>query len=330
MNPQDPQSPNIPPQPNPAGPVFNPAPDPPQPPVAPQGYVNPVQPAAAPAPQVFGPGQPQISPAQPVVQPPAPQLVVPSAPQGLQPPVPQPAQAPQSIYPTPVATSGQAAPGMPGQPTPGQPYSTPVQTGFSSPKSGLGAKLKSKPKLLAGTILGVATLGIAAAAIVFVLPGLKGLPLETYSTDNYSLLVPKDYERKDEVAGGLSFEEKEGTEDTKSSVVVTVEKSPEKITKDEQDQVLLAFDEGIKSSLESEVKEGNTLEDYKAEKTTYKNSPARIVTANVKDKGKQAGKMKVLVGVSDSAVFVIGVLAHDGDKGLSKNTDKIINSLQLK
>lgn len=305
MNPQDPNNQPNPPQPENAGqPAVPPAPQP------------------AVQPQVFAPTQPP-SENQPVSAPPpgvitptvaSSQGSSPAAPSSPQPPIQQP--APGQPFPPATSSSGPVPPMSPG-------ISADSQNPFST-------KLpKSKSKLIKIIIAAVLVIATAAAVFFLVLPKLGGIPLEKYEGENFSVLAPKDYESKED-QGGQIFEEKDSDENTRSQVIASAEKSPEKITKEQQDQLLSLFESGFDQGLEQEIGKDNELEDYKSEKTTHKGNSALMITANIKKDGKEVGKVKIIMGISESAYYLIGVMAHYQDKGLVKSTDKIIDSFELK
>lgn len=192
-----------------------------------------------------------------------------------------------------------------------------------------GTKLpKDKPKFIALIVIALVVIILIVAAAL-VVPKLKGISLESYSNSDFSILTPKDYERKEE-SGLIKFEEKGSDDKTKSGVLVFFEKSPQSLSKEEQEQALSLVEGSFKEELEKELGNDSKFENYTLEKTDYKGNPARTITADVAIDGKKAGKIKMVVGVSASSVYVVGVVAHQSDKGVEKSIDKIIDSFEIK
>lgn len=188
---------------------------------------------------------------------------------------------------------------------------------------------KSRRKLFA--VLGALLPSLAGAGVaiyMFVLPMFATIDLETYSGENFSMLVPKEYEKKEDF-GSYEFNEK-GDDETASSIFVTAEKSPEKISAEERDEAFKFFEESFKDGFEGAAKGNNKLTNYKIETSTFKGSPARIITGDIEKDGTKVGDYKIVIAMSEDSMSVVGVLAHHTDKALSKSTDKIINSFEMK
>jgi hypothetical protein len=273
----------------------------------PQQPTQPMQPVA-PVPQ-----QP-VEP-QPVMQQPQP------APQFTAPQQPTAAESPMGVSPVPQPQVFGAGPVMP-QPAPAR----------SSGKI---------IALIASLVAGLAIIGVGVWALLTF--ALGGISLETYEGKDYSVLVPKDYEKK-EIGDSVTFTEplKEGeesksdSESTDRSVVMVGKTSLETITQYmSREDIIKTYDESL---TEDKLKENSSITgkdgndkavNFKKTDDKYQGFEARKVTFDVESDGKSAGRASMLVVFTDKAIYSIMVAAHDSDASLQRAMDKIVNSLKI-
>ncbi len=193
---------------------------------------------------------------------------------------------------------------------------------------------KRSSKTLLGFLLGLAVLGLLVGTILLKDNPSTTVTLETYSHDKFSIQVPGEYPARVESGEdspneiSVSFREKDNKA-SQSQIQVFVEDSSEVTSKEERKQALLFMETIFKGLLEIDGGSGK-LENSKSKNITFKNNPARVLTANIKDGGKTAGKAKLIVGISDSAAFAVSIVAYDSDKAFTESLDKIIDSLEVK
>ncbi|MGB4759227.1 MAG: hypothetical protein WBP26_04150 [Candidatus Saccharimonadales bacterium] len=178
-------------------------------------------------------------------------------------------------------------------------------------------------------LIGVGVLlliGVVFAVLAF-MP--KGIALEKYEGEGYSLLVPKEYER-DESGSTTTFDEKTDDSDTKSTILVLNESFGSKLTESQKDEVLGYFDNSAESILKNSITTSDSnLKNLKNEKITHDGSPARRITAEVENDGKITGNLTMLITITDNSTYIVGVLVHSGDKALGSSVDKIIGSFNI-
>jgi hypothetical protein len=230
--------------------------------------------------------------------------------------------------PTPGSTPAAAPPPNPSAPSAAPNPSTiaPVP-GQSSP---MPPAKSSRKKMLISTVLPLVAFA-AFITVLVVLPRFKTVTLETYSGSKFSFLAPKDYQKTEDGDSSVTFEENTKDEGTKSSIEAYREDFPEKANVSQQKDALDSVEASFKESMEDAAKKDNdTVEDYKSESTNFKGNTARIITATVKNKGSTAGRVKLVIGTSEKSLYLIAVEAHQSDRGLTNDMDKIINSFELK
>lgn len=265
-------------------------------------------------------------------QPPAPAgpPATPPAPGAPTPPAPQP------FGPTPPPPTGPAAPGSGPSPFGPQPPqhgpSAPVHGGDAAPSpfSTAPPAPGGKKRTIVIIVIAVAALLLLAGGTYFVTKMLGGnIKLEEFSNENVTMLVPVGYEKTEE-SGGTTFKEKEGEEGTRSEVVVYYQELPESVTDEDIPELKEALKGQLEEAATSATGENKELKNINITDITFKGSDAFKLTAEAYDDGKKAGTVTLVAGVKDRALFMVGVAAHEGDPGVERKIDEIINSLQLK
>jgi len=157
-----------------------------------------------------------------------------------------------------------------------------------------------------------------------------GIKLEKYSNSNISLLVPAGYAKTEE-NGGATFDEKNASDDTKSTVIAYYQAYPEAISDDELASVKTELRNQLKSAAQGAVaSSGETVDDLNITDTTFKGDAALKLTGTAKKDGKKIGDVTIVAVANKKAVYLVGVAAHTSDPGLKKKTNTIINSLEVK
>lgn len=301
MHPQDPFGQQ--PTPNPGQPM-----GPPQPPMPPQSQPQPHPGMGMPAPggQPFPPQQP----AQPANNPPFPGAAGPS-----------PAMPPASPFPQQSAAA----------PQPGSPFPSAGAPSSMNPAFHPLAPAKQKKKAMAMVVLVVAAL-LVIGVVAFVATKLLGgsIKLEQYSNNNLTVLVPANYNRIEE-NGGATFEEKEGTDDTRSEVIAYYEALPSGLSEGDLEEFRGTLRTVLEQAAESSAStDGKEVKNMKITDITFNGDKALRLTADAVADGKKVGTYTMIAGLNSKAVYMIGVGAHTSDPGLAKSTDKIIDSFKLK
>lgn len=234
---------------------------------------------------------------------------------------PQDSNNPTAQQPNLGAPAGSTPPATPPATSPA-PSGT-WQPGAPAPASGGN---KKKMMLVVGVVVGLAVV----AAIIFGAMkffGGKSIKLETFSNENFSLLVPVGY--KKEEGAVIAFQEP-GDKDTQSAVLAQYEKMPETIEESQLAEVRKLFKEQIQQSAPSFVNSDEELKDLKVEDTTFKGQEGILITASIAKGGKVVGDLKMVAVINTEAIYIVGVGVHNSDKDLHKKVDTIINSFELK
>ncbi len=252
------------------------------------------------------PNQGNPAPAQPPQQPPE-QPFQPISPQTFQ-------QAPQDPYTRPNPAETQPNLGI--APPATQPY-------YVAPKSN---KAKQIMIIVAITIV----LTLVAVGSIFAIDYFSGIPLDKYSAKEYSVQVPKGYEKRDD-GNTVEFTEQSKDDDTQSSVLVGFERIPGG-TNGEAKETFLEF-------IEKDFAEGAKLSFSNVEKTKGFTTDKTEVDGfeairgqgiSLDYDGKENGKIAGVVVVGDKGIYQVFVFAHTSDTELAKSVDKIIDSLEIK
>ena len=273
--------------------------------------------------------QPEAPAPQPYPQPEAQPVAAPVAPAEY-PAQPAPQQYAASEPVAPVAPSPfgapAAAPIAPAQP------GAPIASGPVGPTPGLKKPFPKKLAILIGAIVGgVAVLAVLAVVVVNLIAA-NSLPLKTYEGSSYTILVPEKYE-VDEKSSSVTFTEPDAEKDEESSMSVS---AIEDFPAEYRDQFLKSIDENLTEEKLKEAVESSsssdtgTFSNFNIEKTTQGDFEARIMTADVKKDGGQTGKVRFVYLIGDDAVYIISILAHSSDIGLSNQAQKITDSFTVK
>lgn len=304
-------------------------PEQPNNPQAPIGPTPPQQPAVPEAPQ-----QPAVPQPQPEVAAPAP--VVPEAPAPALDAAPAPVAAPQPVTPEPA----QPVAAQPFAPTPGTvppqpPVAGPAAFGTGPALAPVPAKNNKLIALIAGIVGGIVVIGLVVwVLIAFV---FNSISLETYKGDDFTVLVPKDYE-KEEAGDTISWKseahEAENGEDVYSGVTVSAVDMPAsmsvKTIVESYDEMFT--EEAFVKAAESEVGSGSSvkIKDFKINKDDYQGITARTFTATVHTDDKKTGDLYMRVVFTDDRMYMIMVAAHSQiEPGFRKAAEKIFNSLEI-
>lgn len=276
-------------------------------------------------PEAYAPvGQPQAQPQQPLQQPMQQQPVQPMAPTAPQPVAvdpamqAQPQQPVQQPMPTAAFPQPAAAPAAPAA-FQGPAAAVPVKKPFPT-----GLVLKLTGSLVALIVLVVG--GWFAYATFF-----GGIPLKEYQGDDYSMLVPKDYNKKDDSFGdGIAFEKPDTKSDEESSVTISsIELNDTYLKRDKMIEIL------DKNITEDKLKEDYDDEGELTSLKINKNAKiggveARRITASANKDGKKVGSVDIAYILGEEKLYVVAVMAHATEPGLAQSSGKIIESFKIK
>jgi hypothetical protein len=290
------------------------------------------------APSTFGQpvGAPDINPG-PIGGPASPAPVSPITSPAQQPGFPgsQPVGNPQPTFPgQQPAGPFNGGPGVPSSAPTGQngPFGATSGTPTGPPNDtfspGGPSSSKKKRLLIAGAIV-LAALAAAIALTMVTMSMLASIKLTGYSTAKYSLQVPAEYKKT--VSGdSVTFKEDE-KKSTQSQVMVYYSDFPTTLSDDQVRTIRETLRTQLTSAAESLTEEDDQeVKDLKVNSVKYHSADALELTASVAEKGKTAGDIRVIAVVNSKQLYMVGVAAHNGDKGLQKKTDSIIDSFKLK
>lgn len=190
------------------------------------------------------------------------------------------------------------------------------------------AGLTKKKLILAAIVVAVLLLlGAIVAILSFSL--LASIKLKTYTNAKYSMQVPAEY--KQEVNGdSVNFTENE-PEKTRSEVMVYYADFPSTLTDDQAATIKDTLRNQLKSAADDLAKDdAKKVEGLVVKETTFHAAPALQLTARVTEDGATVGKVTLVAVVDTQRLYMIGVAAHNSDKGLQKKTDAVIDSFRLK
>ncbi len=200
--------------------------------------------------------------------------------------------------------------------------------GVGAPQMGGSSPLKKfiKPGIALVVVIALAVGGWFAYNTFF-----ASIKLKTYSTSDYSVLVPASYTQKtDSADGGIEFIEKGKTSDNGSQVVVFYQAFPSEISSDEISTLESTFKDELKTSASSALGTSGEVKDLTFKDTTFQGQKAMEITGTDTSNGATTGKVKLEAVFTTKQFYVIGVEYRIGDHALQKSTDKIINSFKLK
>lgn len=306
-------------------------PEQPNNPQAPVGPTPPEQPAMPEVPQQPVAPQPQSE----VDAAPAP--VTPEAPAPVFDTAPAPAAAPQPVAPEPA----QPVAAQPFAPTPGAvppqpPVAGPAAFGTGPALAPMPAKNNKLIALIAGIVGGAVVIGLIVwVLIAFV---FSSISLETYKGDDFTVLVPKDYEKEesgDTISWKSEVHEAEDGEDVSSGLSVSAVDVPEGVT---VESIVESYDEmfteeAFAKVMEDEVGSSSSsteIKDFKINKDNYQGMTARTFTATVHTDGKKTADIYMRMVFTDDRMYVLMVAAHSQiEPGFRKAAEKIFNSLEI-
>lgn len=262
---------------------------------------------------------------------------------------PQPSVAPETAAPVPVAEPqvAPASPVDPVQPVAPQPFPSspaaqdegavpPQQPPVGGPAVfGTGpapAPAKNNNKLITLIVAAVGGL-VAIGLIVWVLFAFvfNSIALESYKGDNYSVLVPKEYE-KEESASSVAFKEPDADSDEQSQMMVTSIPIKDALTVMSKADMIKLYDDAFSEDNLSEssgFSSSNTITNFTKDETEYQGFDARKISFDVEKDGKRSGSGHVLLVFADDAFYAVVVAAHTSDPALGKAAEKILNSLEI-
>lgn len=244
-----------------------------------------------------------------------------STPQDTSPP-----QAPQTPPANPPTFGAPAA-----NPAP-TPEAAPPQAGpsFAAPQHGVMPNTPAgQPKKAP-----IALIAIIAGAIVLIGGGVfayfmffKGIALEQYNADQYSMQIPAGYTKEDQ-GDGVVFTEP-GAKATASSVFAYYAEFPGNPTQAQIETAKTAFKSQLESKIGTYTSSTHEISDVKIEDTTFKGSDAIKVSAKAKSDSSE-GVVKMIAVIDTEKIYIVGVAADGGDGGLIAKADEIINSFTVK
>lgn len=152
-----------------------------------------------------------------------------------------------------------------------------------------------------------------------------GMKLVTFSNDDFSFLVPEKY-LKNNAESGVKFDETSGDANSRSFVIALTDPYPRPPTEEERVQLADVFNKQISSLAQGFINSTDEkVEDITSEKTIRDDRDALRVRAKL-SKGNKKANLDMLIIFGESAIYVVGVAAHQEDKSLIKHTDTILNS----
>jgi len=181
--------------------------------------------------------------------------------------------------------------------------------------------------MIVGAVAGLALLGAGGwfAYNTF----FNVIPLTTYEGKGYSILVPKDYTKKNNFSDSdISFEEPNADSEERSEESISVLSD----IKDGRDELIKQVDANLTEDKvkDSFTEEDTKLENYKVEKTTYDGHDARKITATATKDGKKVGSIHMMMVFGDNDFYYVTLLAHVSDPSFEHASGKILSSLKLK
>jgi hypothetical protein len=305
----------------------------PQQPMAPvvdnnQANIQP-QPAAPVAPVEVAPQVPvapaPVDAAQPVQE--APQAI-PQQPQPFQPVVPQQPvmeAQPQVTAAAPQPQSAQASIGQPQQAFGAGPVSPVAPAKRSSNKLIL---------LIAAIVGGLAIIGVGIWAILTFVAG--GVALETYEGKDYTVLVPKGYEKEDNGDTSVAFsepnaEDDENGESTQSGVRLSSMSFESLTAYMSRDDIIKSYDETFTADKIEDLAGGtdSSAKNFKKSDEKYQGFDARRISYDAEKDGRPTGSVHMLIVFTEKTMYTVTVAAHVSDASLDRASNKILNSLKI-
>ncbi|OYX53791.1 hypothetical protein B7Y92_01730 [Candidatus Saccharibacteria bacterium 32-50-13] len=174
---------------------------------------------------------------------------------------------------------------------------------------------------------------VAIGLIVWVLFAFvfNSIALESYKGDNYSVLVPKEYE-KEESASSVAFKEPDADSDEQSQMMVTSIPIKDALTVMSRADMVKLYDDAFSEDNltdSSGFSSSNAIANFTKDETEYQGFDARKITFDVEKDGKRSGSGHILVVFGDEAFYAVVVAAHTSDPALERAAGKILNSLEI-
>ena len=269
-----------------------------------------------------------VNPLEPAIQ----------QPQVYQNPIVEPAQQPVPVYaPQPISVTPQpvvAQPTMGPQPVASSTVfgSTPVtaapQQTFAQPAINTAVYKPKNPKIKLFIIIGAVVASLLGIGIAVWLMFFNGMPLMTYSNDDFSILVPKDEAyKKEEIGSSVTFKKDGKDGDGDSSVTASVN---ETYGQSREDIIKLYERILTEDSLSSAFTGNEEIKDFKFEKLKKDGMDVISISAKAMKDNKYEGILKMKIFINDKKMYSVMVAAHNSESGLANSADKIIDSLKIK
>ena len=280
------------------------------------------------------PMSPLVQPitAPPVYDPPQPQPQPQTQPQPQ--PQPQPYQMPQAPMQQPI------------QPIQPMPISSPVVNNSPSFKQ----PIDKKKITIIGVIVALAILVIVGIMVIPNMITAASLPLEKFSNDDISIMVPKSYDKpEDEDSDYLTFSEPNEIKIEDIEYDEDYEKNYEKYLDsiesissisvyhreydgDDKEDIIEDFDDEVdKSSIKDSyaTDDEQKIDNFKVDKSKKLGSDARTVTADILENKKLVRRIKIMVIFAEDDEYMVTISAHKSDAGLIANIDNILGSFKI-
>ena len=221
-------------------------------------------------------------------------------------------------------------PQTPIQPGPPQMPATPAPAPLPPTPPPVRPRRSKTLRILLAALVVIGVFLAAAGATMLVLKlTSQNIKLTTYATSRYSLQVPESYQ-KDASGTTVNFNEPD-KDPTQSRVMVYFSGFPTPLPENEVKSIRDTLRTQLGTSVEDLAKKGTQkLDDLKVSEGKFKGKDALWLRASVSEDGKPSGKVKLVAVIDSKQLYMIGVAAHEADKGLWQHTDEIINSFVLK
>lgn len=153
------------------------------------------------------------------------------------------------------------------------------------------------------------------------------LSLVNFEQSNFSVNVPKGYLYIRENEFYKFVEPKEGSS-SKSFVIIHVSPYLPNTSYDDAIKVLNLYKSQIPNLIGQPNDSAQQFENLSSQRIIHREHEAFRVTAELVKSGRRA-KIDILVVAGDSAIYAVGVAAHEEDTYLARSSNKIITSLTL-
>lgn len=165
---------------------------------------------------------------------------------------------------------------------------------------------------------------LAIVLLVIIIRASSGIPLEKYTASEYTLKIPKGYD-KNESSSIIRFEENGAIQEGQSWVAVDFSAFPSDLDEAYRALVLDYGRQEFESQSQALFPSADSLQDFKQDETHFKRFDA--IKANSKLQNK--GEFTAIRIFADEGIYSIYVYADKSDPKLAKTANKIINSLEI-